>query len=98
MTDIMNNSDNPHISLYHSNTCGYCVRVRMAAQRLGLDLELRNVGRFGADANTETWRHELLEATGRTRVPVLRIAHPSGEVDWMPESRDIIRYLEANYA
>ena len=74
--------------LYHSDTCPYCTLVRTAIKRLGIDVELREVF-----ANPES-RDELVQARGRATVPVLRIISPDGEERWMPESRDIVRYLE----
>ncbi|WP_428267861.1 glutaredoxin family protein [Haliangium sp.] len=79
--------EQPRLSLYHSRTCGYCVRVRIAAQRLGIELELRDARRDHAR------RTELLEATGRLTVPVLRIDHADGHSEWLPESREIVHWL-----
>lgn len=78
------------LALYHFETCPFCHRVRRAAQRLGADLELLDI--FG-DA-----RHlrELTEATGRRTVPVLRIEDEQG-VRYLPESTDIIAYLEERF-
>lgn len=77
------------LSLYHRPSCGYCVQVRLAAERMGIELELRDV------RETPQWRDELLAARGRSTVPVLRIDHADGTTRWMPESLDIIRYLKA---
>lgn len=76
------------LSLYHRPSCGYCVQVRMAAERLGIPLELRDV------RQEPRWREELLAARGRGTVPVLRIDYADGTTRWMPESLDIIRYLK----
>lgn len=74
--------------LYHYDSCFYCMRVRQAAVRLGIELELRNV-------HHEPQHHsDLIEATGRRTVPVLRIESNAG-TEWMPESADIVRYLTA---
>lgn len=78
------------LALYHFETCPFCHRVRRAAQRLGAELELRDI--FG-DRNH---LHELIEATGRRTVPVLRI-EDGDDVRWMPESHDIIQYLEERF-
>jgi glutaredoxin len=75
--------------LYHSRTCPFCYYVTSAIDRLGLNVELREIY---TDAN---YRDELVEARGRATVPVLRIISPNGDERWMPESRDIIRYLES---
>ncbi len=76
--------------LYHSKTCPFCAIVRSAIDRLGLDVELREI------FEDPVYRDELVEARGRATVPVLRIISPQGEERWMPESRDIVRYLEKN--
>ncbi len=76
--------------LYHSETCPFCAIVRAAIDRLGLVVELREI------FEDPVYRDELVEARGRATVPVLRIISPVGEERWMPESRDIVRYLEKN--
>jgi glutaredoxin 2 len=38
-----------------------------------------------------------VEATGRRTVPVLRIEHDDGRVEWMPESADIVDYLRERF-
>ena len=80
-------SDQRYI-LYHYDTCFYCRRVRQAMERLGVEAELRDIRR------EPTFRTELMSATGRRTVPVLRIESEDG-TQWMPESRDIVRYLES---
>ena len=74
--------------LYHSHSCPFCAFVRSAIDRLGLDVELREI------FEDSRYREELVAARGRATVPVLRITSPDGEERWMPESRDIVRYLE----
>ena len=74
--------------LYYSRTCPFCAIVTSAIDRLGLDVELREI--FEGPEH----RNELVEARGRATVPVLRITSSDGEERWMPESRDIVRYLE----
>lgn len=73
--------------LYGYPECPYCRRVLAAIESLGLDVPLRNTMRDD-EANTAVY-----EATGRETVPVLRIEHRDGSVRWMPESLDIVRYL-----
>ena len=76
------------LALYYSRSCPYCHLVLDAVKRLDLDVELREVYEDPA------YRNELIEARSRATVPVLRITSPDGEDRWMPESRDIVRYLE----
>lgn len=76
------------LTLYHYHSCPYCIRVRNFLERSGLEVEL-------ADVRTDRERYrDLVESTGRSTVPVLRIEDEHGEVRWLPESLDIIRYLE----
>jgi len=82
----------PDLSLYQFDGCPYCARVRSALDRLGLDVELR-------DIDTEpARRQELVAATGTQMVPCLRIEQRGGDARWMHESADIIRYLETEVA
>ncbi len=74
--------------LYRSRTCPYCTLVTSTIDELGLNVELREI------FEEPRYRDELVEARGRATVPVLRIISPDGEERWMPESRDIVRYLK----
>jgi glutaredoxin 2 len=78
-------------TLFKFDGCPFCTRVRRTIDALGLDVELRSI--FDDPAHLQALR----EARGRTTVPVLRITSPNGEERWMPESADIVRYLEATY-
>jgi glutaredoxin len=80
-----------HLALYYFDGCPFCVRVLRAIDTLGLDVELRNI------YEVPDYLKELREVRGRTTVPVLRITSPDGEDRWMPESADIVRYLQASY-
>lgn len=75
------------LSLYGRHSCGYCTFVLKELERLDLDVPFR-------DTTLAENREELVAATGRTQVPVLRIDTPMG-TRWMPESVDIVRYLKA---
>jgi glutathione S-transferase len=82
----------PGLSLYQFPGCPYCQRVRDALKRLKLDVEMRDI------TAQPQHRDELVRATGRGTVPVLRIEDTPGAVRWLPESLDIIRYLEERAA
>ena len=58
---------------------------------LGLEIELRNT------LAEPEHRRDLVEAVGRGTVPVLRIEREEGGVQWLPESADIVRYLEDRF-
>lgn len=78
--------------LYGYPGCPYCRRVLAAIESLGLDIPLRNTMRDDA-ANAE-----LVAATGRETVPVLRIETAAGAVRWMPESLDIVQFLNERFS
>ena len=66
--------------------------VGIDPSRLDVDVELRDI------LENSEYRDELIEARGRATVPVLRITSPNGRERWMPESHDIVRYLETTFA
>lgn len=76
--------------LFKTDLCGFCYRVRGFMEEHGIEVPLRDV-----NADAQAFR-ELLQATGRTTVPCLRIERAE-EVQWMFESMDIIRYLAAQH-
>lgn len=82
----------PTLALYHFESCPYCERVRGALRRLEIEIEMRDI------QTTPKWRQELVSATGKQMVPCLRIEEPGAPVRWMPESLDIISYLETEIA
>jgi len=79
------------LALYYLATCPFCIRVLSAIDRLGVEVELREIHEHPG------FREELVAVRGRPTVPVLRITSPGGDDRWMPESADIIRYLEKTY-
>lgn len=80
------------LALYYFDGCPFCNMVRSAIERLDVDVELRNI------MEDSQHRDDLIEARGRATVPVLRIASPNDEDRWMPESRDIVSYLQKTYS
>jgi glutaredoxin 2 len=77
--------------LYGYPECPFCRRVLSAIDSLGIDVPMRDTMRDD-EANSA-----LLAATGRETVPVLRIEDRDGTVRWMPESLDIVRYLNERF-
>jgi glutathione S-transferase len=78
-------------AVYISRFCGYCARVLQAIAALGAPVEVRDV------TSQPELRRDIIEATGRRTVPVLRIVHADGREQWMFESRDIVRYLHERF-
>jgi glutaredoxin len=81
-----------HLVMYQFLTCPFCIRTRRAIRRLSLDIETRD-----ALAHAPS-RRQLLEGGGRIMVPCLRISAADGSVQWLYESREIVKYLEARFA
>jgi len=79
------------LALYGYPQCPYCARVLHAIESLGLEIPLRNTMQDGDH------RRAVVESTGRSTVPVLRIDRQDGEVEWLPESADIVRYLGSRF-
>jgi len=80
------------LALYQFPACPFCVKVRFAIKRLGLNVETRDARRVPA------FRQELLNGGGKIMAPCLRIADPNGGTQWLYQSADIIRYLEQRLA
>ncbi len=78
--------------LYHFPYCPFCVLVRNQLETLGLMIETRDIRQNRAFAK------ELHDGGGRYTVPCLRIEGTDGRIDWLYESRDILRYLECYVA
>ncbi|MCB1875026.1 MAG: glutathione S-transferase N-terminal domain-containing protein [Chromatiales bacterium] len=76
------------LTLYQFKTCPFCVKVRVRATRLGIQLNKRD-----AQHDSQA-REELLAGGGEVKVPCLRIEGEKGEKQWMYESDAIVSYLE----
>ncbi len=76
--------------LYHFQACPFCVIVRRNIQRLGLNIEMRDVKR------DKKYDQELVAGGGQFQVPCLRIEN-EGKFEWMYESADINEYLTKRF-
>jgi len=79
------------LALYHMPYCPYCGIVSDELQRLNVKAENRDTS-----ANAKH-RGDLIAKRNRATVPVLRIYFKDGSEEWMPESRDIVKFLRASY-
>jgi glutaredoxin len=84
---LFNSAGAPRLQLYDMRYCYYCAMVRDAADRMNFHLELIDVLK-DRDA-----RQKLQDRFGRSTVPVLAVLDDKGET-LIPESRDIVRYLQ----
>ncbi len=73
--------------LYHFSTCPHCIFVRLALWWLGYKMPLKDII-FQPGNNAD-----LIAGGGKSQVPCLRIESEIGDVRWLYESIDIIRYL-----
>ncbi|WP_330630793.1 glutathione S-transferase N-terminal domain-containing protein [Halocatena halophila] len=77
------------IELYELEGCPFCARVKETLDELDLEYESHMVSRSHAERET------VEEISGQTGVPVL-VDHDHG-VEGLPESSDIIEFLEETY-
>ena len=77
------------IELYETAGCPYCAKVKATLEALGLEYESHMVPGSHAE------RDEVEAVSGQRGVPVL--VDDEHGVDGMPESDDIVAYLEATY-
>lgn len=78
------------LALYQFQLCPFCIKVRRAIRRLGLNIETRDA------LNDPDHRATLLTEGGEIKVPCLAITE-NGETRWMYESADIIAWLEQQF-
>ena len=77
--------------LYQFNSCPFCIKVRRQIKRQSLNIPFLDA------QHDDSHREDLLKGGGEVKVPCLKIVDDSGDVTWMYESNDIIRFLEKNY-
>ena len=77
------------LELYELDGCPYCAKVKRKLDELGLEYDSHMVPRSHDE------RTEVQEVSGQTGVPVL-VDNEHG-VEGMPESDDIVEYLEQTY-
>ncbi|GAB3415272.1 glutathione S-transferase N-terminal domain-containing protein [Haloparvum alkalitolerans] len=78
------------ITLYELEGCPYCAKVKDKLAELGLEYDSVMVPRSHGE------RDEVKAVSGQTGVPVL--VDEAHGVEGMPESDDIVEYLEETYA
>jgi len=78
-----------NITLYELPGCPYCAKVRRKLDELNLEYDVEEVPSSHAE------RTEVEEISGQTGVPV--IVDEENGVEGMPESDDIVDYLEEHY-
>jgi len=77
------------LTLYELEGCPYCKKVTDKLAELDLEYESIMVPR------SHDQRNEVNEVSGQTGVPVL--VDEAHDIEGMPESDDIVEYLEETY-
>ena len=80
------------LALYQFNTCPFCIKVRQEMRRLSLPIEKRD-----AQHNTAN-REQLLQGSGATKVPCLKITDANGQTRWLQDSGAIVAYLRERFS
>lgn len=77
------------LELYELPGCPYCAKVKRKLDELDLEYVSHQVPAAHND------RTEVKRVSGQTAVPVL--VDPDNDIEGMPESDDIVTYLEETY-
>ena len=80
------------LALYQFSTCPFCIKVRQEMRRLSLPIEKRDAQHHAAN------RNELLQGSGATKVPCLKITEADGQSRWLQDSTEIMAYLRERFS
>jgi glutaredoxin len=79
------------MALYQFSTCPFCIKVRQEMRRLSLPIEKRDAQHHSAH------RGDLLQGSGATKVPCLKIIDSQGQTQWLQDSGAIVAYLRERF-
>ena len=79
------------LALYQFSTCPFCIKVRQEMRRLSLPIEKRDA------QHNSTNRDALLQGSGASKVPCLKITDSQGQTQWLQDSSAIVTYLRAQF-
>ncbi len=80
------------LALYQFSTCPFCIKVRQEMRRLSLPIEKRDAQHNSAH------RDALMQGSGGTQVPCLRITEADGQTRWLKDSVAIVAYLRERFS
>ena len=72
------------LALYQFNTCPFCIKVRQEMRRLSLPID-----KHDAQHNPVN-RDALLQGSGASKVPCLKITDANGQTQWLQDSNAIV--------
>jgi glutaredoxin len=79
------------LALYQFSTCPFCIKVRQEMRRLSLPIEKRDAQHHTAN------RDALLQGSGASKVPCLKITEADGQTRWLQDSAAIVAYLRERF-
>jgi hypothetical protein len=79
------------LALYQFSTCPFCIKVRQEMRRLSLTIEKRDAQHHIPN------RDALLQGSGASKVPCLKITDSLGKALWLQDSDAIVAYLRAQF-
>ena len=79
------------LALYQFSTCPFCIKVRQEMRRLSLPIEKRDAQHHTAN------RDALLQGSGASKVPCLKITEADGKTRWLQDSAAIVAYLRERF-
>lgn len=82
--------DMHELALYQFFACPFCIKTRRAMHKMNLPIEKRNVSKGSP------YRDGLMQGGGKIQTPCLRI-ETAGEVQWLYDSSEIIKYLQQRF-
>jgi glutaredoxin len=80
------------LALYQFKTCPFCIKVRQEIHALALPIAQLDA------QHDEGNKATLMQGSGATKVPCLKITEADGSVQWLGESGAIIAYLRGRFA
>ena len=76
-----------NMTLYEFRACPFCIRVRRFMRKNNIYIKTKDARK------NDDFASELISGGGKLQVPCLQIQKPSGDIVWMYESKDIIKFL-----
>jgi len=80
------------LALYQFNTCPFCIKVRQEMRRLSLPIDKRDA------QHNPAHRDALMQGSGASQVPCLKITDSNGQTRWLQDSNAIVAYLRERFA
>ena len=79
------------LALYQFNTCPFCIKVRQEMRRLSLPIDKRDA------QHNLAHRDALMQGSGASKVPCLKITESNGQARWLQDSNAIVAYLRERF-